>query len=336
MAADHPVLSAEETQAIMDALREVGSPRAASVEKIDLVGGERPLRAALPVFEKLGAGLAAAFRRTLATTYRLSCEVQAESCEIVSSSELRRRLEPGVIVGRLEAMPSASPVMMLLGPVFVSAVVDCGFGGFGDEAAFMREREPTALERNLLRRLCSLLAADASTTWKRDTAIDLQFMHFESRNDLPSALPEGTALLLLQFRLTFGSRQDEVSVALTAGAVDVAARSAGRDTSPAPVSVDEQAKRRIKAWPVWLSSELGRCALTVDQLLALTPGSVLRLDSMAHEPVKVLINGVPKLMGQPVISKGSLATRIERWLEQEPERVPERGGVTEPGAGRGG
>ncbi len=329
MNGEQPVLSPEESAALMEALREGDSSAGATVEKIDLAGGERPLRAAQPVIEKLGAQLASAFRRTLATTYRLSSEVLSEPGEIVSFGELRRRLEPGTIVGKLEALPSAAQAMMLLGPTFVSAVVDYGFGGLGDEAQFLDEREPTALERNLLRRLCVLLAADASNTWKRDAEIDLQFLHLEGRNDLPSSLPDGLALLLVPFRLTFGTHQDELSLVLTAGAVDALSRVAGKELGLQPIALDSETKRRIKTWPVWVSSELGRCDLTVDELLELTPGVVLRLDSMADEPVNVLINDVPKLVGQPVVSKGSMCTKIERWIEEEVKSTPEESAAEE-------
>ncbi len=317
MSVDQSVLSPEESRALMDALREGEGPREAAVVEIDLAGGERPLRAAQPVIEKLGTQLASSLRRTLATTYRLSCEVLAEPGEIISFGELRHRLEPDTIVGRLEAVPTGAPVMMFLGPTFVSAVVDFGFGGSGEMSSSLGGREPTALERNLLRRLCVLIAADATQTWKRDAAIDLQFLHLEGRNDLPGAISDGTALLLVPFRLTFDTRQDEIVLALTAGSVDTLARIPVREVSGDPVKLDQGVRRRIKGWPLWVSAELGRCTVTINELLGLSRGSVLRLDSSAHEPVEILINGVPKMLGRPVISHGSLAAQVERWLDHK-------------------
>jgi flagellar motor switch protein FliM len=311
------VLSPEESQALMEALQEGDSPREAAVGEIDLTGGERPLRAAQPFFEKMGVQLASTWRRTLATTYRLSSEVLAEPTEITSFGELRRRLDAGMIVARLEALPSAASVLVFLGSGFVSAVVDYGFGGNGDDTTALLTREPTALERNLLRRLCVLLASDVSSTWKREAFIELSFMHLEGRSDIATMLPENTALLLCSFRLSFNSNQDEIAIALTAGSVDSIARSEARDAGSVERIPDADLVRRLHTWPVWVSAELGRCALTVDEVLDLEPGSVLRLDSMSREPVQILLNGVVKMLGRPVISEGSIAARVETWIEAE-------------------
>lgn len=323
------VLSPEESQALMEALQEGDSPREASVGEIDLTGGERPLRAAQPFFEKMGTQLAGAWRRTLATTYRLSSEVLAEPTEIISFGELRRRLDAGMIVGRLEALPAAGPVLMFLGPSFVSAVVDYGFGGNGEDTTSLLSREPTALERNLLRRLCVLLASDVSATWKREAAIELSFLHLEGRSDIATMLPDNTALLLCSFRLNFNNNQDEIAIALTAGSVDSIARAEAKDSATPERIPDSDLVRRLHTWPVWVSAELGRCELTVDEVLDLEPGAVLRLDSMSREPVQVLLNGVAKMLGRPVISQGSMATKIEAWIEADSQQEELEGATHE-------
>ena len=322
------VLSPEESQALMEALQEGDSTHEPSVAEIDLAGGERPLRATQPFFEKFGAQLAAAWRRTLATTYRLSSEIMSEPTEILSFGELRRRMDGGMIIGRLEALPSAAPVLLFLGPTFVSAVVDYGFGGNGEDTTALLNREPTALERNLLRRLCVLLASDVSAVWKQEVPIELSFLHIEGRNDLATMLQENTAMLLLPYRLNFNGNQDDFSIALTAGSVDPIARMAADDSAMTLRAPDEDLVRRLHSWPSWLSAELGRCTLTVDEVLELTPGSVLRLDSMAHESVKMLLNGVPKLEGRPVVSRGSISVQVENWIDAESEEE-------EDGAGQG-
>lgn len=327
---NEPILSPEESAALMEALQEGGAQKEAAIVEIDLTGGERPLRAAQPHIEKLGAQLAAAWRRTLATTYRLSCELIAEPSEIMSFGDLRRRLEGGTILGRLESLSSSSPVLMTLGPTFISAVVDYGFGGSGEDTSSLASRDPTALERNLLRRLCMLLAADVTSTWQREAPIELSFLHLEGRNDISTLMPEGTALLFIPFRLNFNDNQDEIALALTAGSVDAIARIAPKDPQPADKDIDSDLIKRLSNWPIWVSAELGRCSLTVDEVLDLSPGSVLRLESMAHEPIQILLNGVAKLIGRPVISSGSLSTQIEGWLGESPEE--EDNDVEQPNA----
>jgi flagellar motor switch protein FliM len=316
-----PVLSEEEAQALMDALKE-GEPkqREQVVTEIDLTGGERPLRAAQPMLDKLGPSLAGSWRRTLATTYRMSGEVLSDPTEIVSFGEFRRRLEAGLMVARLEAVSSGAPVFFWLGPEFVATVVDYGFGGGGEDAAAMLDREPTALERNLLRRLVMILASDINASWRGETNLEVSFLHFEGRHDAAGLLAETAALLAVPFRTNYGGKQDELGLAFTAGAVDNLARGAARDQPSAQRAPDADLLRHLRDWPVWLSAELGRCDLTVDQLLELQPGTVLRLQAPANEPVQVLVNGVPKLRGMPVVARGNIAMEINNWNDAEKEK----------------
>lgn len=319
------VLSPEESQALMDALREGDNPReGAAVVEIDLVGGERPLRGAQPAVEKLGAPLAATLRRTLAATYRISCDVSAEATEIIPFGEVRRRIEDGTVVGRIESLPSGAPMLLMLGPEFVAAVTDFGFGGNGESTPPLTDREPTALERNLLRRLSMLLTADVENVWRREADVDLSFLRIEGSNDIGSLLGDGTPLLLAPFKISFNQATDQLMLALSAGSVDMLARAQARDVVPATRTVDQELwEEHLRKWPTRLSADLGRCHLTIGEVLALEEGSVLRLDAMASEPISVLVNDVVKLKAQPVISNGSMALRVERWAEDEEDEENE-------------
>jgi flagellar motor switch protein FliM len=163
-----------------------------------------------------------------------------------------------------------------------------------------------------------LLAADVTGAWKREAAIELSFLRLEGRHDLATMLPDNTALLTCPLRLNFNSNQDEISIALTAGAVDAIACAENKEQTVSARLPDTELVQQLHTWPVWVSAELGRCELTVDELLELSPGSVLRLDAVANEPVSVLLNGVAKMNGRPVLSRGSVATKIEGWLDGNP------------------
>ena len=40
----------------------------------------------------------------------------------------------------------------------------------------------------------------------------------------------------------------------------------------------------------------------------------------ANEPVQVLVNGVPKLRGMPVVARGNIAMEINNWNDAEKEK----------------
>ena len=62
--------------------------------------------------------------------------------------------------------------------------------------------------------------------------------------------------------------------------------------------------------PVQLSVELGRTKLPIKQVLQLKPGSIVELDSVAGEPVDVLVNGYLIAQGEVVVVNGKFGIRL--------------------------
>ena len=62
--------------------------------------------------------------------------------------------------------------------------------------------------------------------------------------------------------------------------------------------------------PVHLSVELGRTRVPIKQVLQLKPGSIIELDSVAGEPVDVLVNGYLIAQGEVVVVNGKFGIRL--------------------------
>ena len=59
-----------------------------------------------------------------------------------------------------------------------------------------------------------------------------------------------------------------------------------------------------------MTAEVGTRTMPVREVLALGPGSVVRLDRPAGEPLAVLLNGRPFAQGEVVVQNDRLALRI--------------------------
>ncbi|GMA41046.1 flagellar motor switch protein FliN [Mobilicoccus caccae] len=70
-----------------------------------------------------------------------------------------------------------------------------------------------------------------------------------------------------------------------------------------------------------VSVELGRTRLTVQEILGLTPGSVVELDRAAGAPVDVLVNGTLIAHGEVVVVDEEFAVRISEVVHPEPGAV---------------
>ena len=72
--------------------------------------------------------------------------------------------------------------------------------------------------------------------------------------------------------------------------------------------------------PLDVSVELGRCRMTIQELLALAPGSVIELDKVAGEPLDILINDRLVARGEAVVVNDKFGIRITDIVSPQ-ERV---------------
>jgi flagellar motor switch protein FliN/FliY len=65
-----------------------------------------------------------------------------------------------------------------------------------------------------------------------------------------------------------------------------------------------------------VTAELGRCRMTVRELLSITPGAVIDLDRAAGTPVDVLVNGTLIARGEVVVIDEEFGIRISELIPQ--------------------
>lgn len=62
--------------------------------------------------------------------------------------------------------------------------------------------------------------------------------------------------------------------------------------------------------PLEVSVELGRTRMTIQELLSLSPGSVVELDKVAGEPLDIVVNGRLVARGEAVVVNDKFGIRI--------------------------
>jgi flagellar motor switch protein FliN/FliY len=69
--------------------------------------------------------------------------------------------------------------------------------------------------------------------------------------------------------------------------------------------------------PVYIDVELARKAMTVDEILALDEGSVIKMDRSAGENIDILVGGALLGSGEIVIIEETVGVRITDFNEED-------------------
>jgi len=102
------------------------------------------------------------------------------------------------------------------------------------------------------------------------------------------------------------------------------AGSAGADSAEGPpietMPVPGSAPYVLADVEMGVTAELGRCRMTVRELLSITPGAVIDLDRPAGAPVDVLVNGTLIARGEVVVIDEEFGIRISELIPQPAAR----------------
>jgi flagellar motor switch protein FliN/FliY len=90
-------------------------------------------------------------------------------------------------------------------------------------------------------------------------------------------------------------------------------------TGGADVALDPRRLHLLRDVAMEVSVELGRTRMTVRELLALAPGTIVQLDRAAGSPVDLLVNGTLLARGEVVVVDEEFAVRISEIVGPDPE-----------------
>jgi flagellar motor switch protein FliM len=308
-----PLLSLEETSALLDAMRS-GSEGDVAVDELDLASPERPLRHALATADACARLIGQAVDKLLLRTTGHPSSTEELPAEITPYKMVRGGIPHGSAVVRLSA-PDGSVGLLILGPMLVAFILDRRMGApLTPDSSITPRTELSALDRRLLAPVSNAVAEEFSKLWCADAA-GLQTSEVLAQGaDLP-ALAQFEPMLQITLRVVpAGQAGDQVIFALSSGLV-VLAKGTRAELPRAlrPRAADRQKLEiAINQANVEAIAVLGETRSTIRDVLALRVGDIVRLEGSPTQPIDVRSGDKIVLRGTPVVRHGNLAIHVSQ------------------------
>jgi flagellar motor switch protein FliM len=310
-----PLLSLEETNALLDAMRS-GSSDSSTVETLDLTSAERPLRDALGTADTCARSLAEALDKLMLRTTGCSCSTEELPAEIVPYKVVRSAIPQGAAIVPFRGADGSLGVMTI-GAGLASFILDRRMGApLGKEVPGEPRMVLSQLDRRLLEPFARAMVELFARHWCSEPKAFPMGPVIAAPADLP-VLPQFEPLLQLVFRVTpNGVAGDQIVLALASGIVSrakPASRSAEVVVEP---STFDRARMvsALRGTDVDTVAMLGRQHSTVRELLSLRAGDVLRLETTPDEPLELRVGDRTICRGMPVVRRGNLAIQVAELI----------------------
>lgn len=319
-----PLLSSDETDALLQAMKNGGPENSTSAKEIELGSADQRLRKSIPRADDVARDWAAEVRKVFRRLLGMSVTVREQSCDIVPYSVSAQAVPPGACVCVLKAA-DGSPCFLVLGPGLTSFVINRFLGGSaqpqdaGAQGEDMRDFL-SAVDRRIARPFCEEVLRALCTTWGT-SEVQLTISEILSRPiDMPK-LGQFEPLLRVPLSVTLSPEAlaaEELTVLFSGSSIEQQQPREEPEKKTPAAGDRARMTERLALAELELVAVLGHATSTIRSVLALGVGDVLRLEEAPSTPLTVLIEGRQKMIGVPVVSHGNIAVEVTQMLRGEP------------------
>jgi flagellar motor switch protein FliM len=271
---------------------------------------ERRLKRALDTFCRTASG-------RLSAELRMPLELEVINISQLTWSNAHAQVPSNSIAAMIETSPVPARMLLTTEIGLVLHAIELLLGG--DPTAKPRDRRLTDIDWALGRHFIERLLAQLSAVWLDFTELELGLVNLDTHMDTAHVAPvsEPTLSLTMEARL----EQSSFTLALLlpwAAIAPVADRFSSRDEFGSAAGEDaESLTRAVGRVDMLVRAEVAAVELPIEQVLALRPGDVLRLDARAEDGVTVFADSVPVHRAQPGRSGSRRAVQISERIQQE-------------------
>jgi flagellar motor switch protein FliM len=235
----------------------------------------------------------------LSAELRWPIELEAINTTQVTWSGAQALLPASSLSMMLDVQPIGTRMLLSAEQAFVLMAIECYLGGSPDRPP--RERRLTEIDWSLTERLMTSIVTQLSLVWQDLAGIRFGCGEIEMHNDSGqiASVSEPTLVVVIEARINKLSSM--IALLIPWIAIEpVAVRISGREAFDGTERHDaSDIRRAMSAVPVMLRAEVAAVDIPVSEILALKPGSVVRLSSPAARGVALFAENVRLGSGQP-------------------------------------
>ena len=295
-------------------------PDTSGVKVYDLTSQEKVVRGRMPALDLIGDRFGRSMRSSLSSALRKPVGVTLISNDMMKYSDFLNTLPIPTSLQILKMEPLKGNILLVLESKLVFCLVDIFFGGSGEGTYKVEGREFTNIENRLVRKIVDIMMSDLKKAWKNILPVSPQFVRSEVNPQFATIVPSDDIVVIINFELELESSTGKVTLCLPYAVLEPI-----KDKLQGLVQVDqlevdsvwtERFRNRLKEVPVEVVVELGKAEVTGKEVLNLSVGDVIQLDTCSKDKLMVKVESAIRFTGFPGFYRGNQAIQISNVVER--------------------
>ena len=284
------------------------------IRKYDLASQERIIRGRMPTMELIHDRFARLFRTGLSKFLGRTCFINVGGIEIVKFGLFMKKLPLPSSLHIYRMPPLQGYALMVVSTPLVFGMVDSLFGGRGSGKIKIEGREYTAIETRLIAKVVMMALEVLKEAWAPIHPVDFVYVRSEFNPLAIAIVPPTDVVIIVTVEVELEQESTTLTLCTPYSTIEPIRQKLTTGFQSTRLEIDSHVVRRmetnIKQTNVNMSVELARGKVTARQVLDLTVGDTLALETNPTEEAIIKVEGVPKLRGFVGTYRGSRAVRL--------------------------
>ncbi|MEN6521606.1 MAG: FliM/FliN family flagellar motor switch protein [Armatimonadota bacterium] len=310
-------LSPEEMEEFSQAMKNADGitpvKRAKQIKAYDFVHPDKLSKVHLRVIQSMMSSLERTWASTLTSVLKDETLVMLDSVEQVTFGACVESFPSESIIAALKMKP-LSGVTYLQMPAASGLRFISRMAGSRTQST-CEPRELTMIEQKILQKLLDRLAEDLQSAWKPLIELDVAIVKIHNSAEDIEVLPE-EMMLAVGFTWTTGPLEHKVAIIIPANSIDLVRDLLTPEQWLRGKPSEDQKQQAatpaalLKDVPVQAAVELGKAKVSMQDIISIDIGDVIRLDKAVDELLDVKVQGETKFYGRPGLIGTKLAVQI--------------------------
>ena len=333
------VLSQDEIDNLLDAVSsgEVGTEELKEEDdekEVEVYDFKRPNKLSkdqLRTLRMIYEGFGRLVSTEISTQLRTMVKIDVTSIEQLSYDEFIRSLPQPTVMGICDFHPFNGEFIIEINPKIALAIVERIFGG-GESNENVEGREFTDIEEVVLKKINKHILNSFGEAWENVADLRPRLRELESNPQFTQIVPSNDMVILATFDTQIGDTEGLINICIPYIVLEplVSKLSAqywfATSMSESKSENLSDLKKRLGRAQLKVEAMLGSTTVTINQLLNLNKGDVLRLNSKTEQDLTLRVDGRDKFRAKAGKKGSKVAVEItdevteeEDWKEEDNE-----------------
>jgi len=324
------ILSQEEVDALLSSVAsgdvELETPdgvetkdATADLPVYDLTAQNIMMREQFDVLDEVHDRFSNSLRNYMGSTLGVSVEIELASTEMVKFEEFMEGLSGQTSFHTFRMEPLVGSALLAIEGNLVFFLIDRMFGGNG-KGSIKHERDFTLLEQRVMRKFAGDVLRDLQKAWELVLPMSISIGKSEIKQQFVRLVSPSDLVIIVITTVSFEEFSANMLLCVPYLLLEpIRKKLSYKNLRDAELgnTWTEQLKVLLNETEVTIAAELGKTSHTVRNILNLSRGDVIMLNTGPQDLIPVMVEKIPKFLGNAGVVAGNRAVQINSLVSRE-------------------